>query len=109
MSDSFFELGNLNKDTLTIRDGEIAELTYVISPENTKNKTATWKSSNTSIAQVNDGIITAINEGNCVITVSTKNRKTDTSAVQAVAENKWKKGVRVSESRLETDGGPNRG
>ena len=38
-----------------------------------------------------------------------ENRKTDTSAVQAVAENKWKKGVRVSESRLETDGGPNRG
>lgn len=75
----------LNKDSLTIRAGEIEELTYVISPEDTKNKTATWKSSNTSIAQVNNGTITAINEGDCVITVSTKNGKTDTCSVVVTA------------------------
>lgn len=52
----------------------------------------------------------AADSGNPVRNLSeSENRKTDTSAVQAVAENKWKKGVRVSESRLETDGGPNRG
>lgn len=68
----------LNKDSLTIKAGESAELSYIINPENTKNKTVSWSSSNDSIAVVNDGKITAKNEGDCTITITTKNGKTDT-------------------------------
>ena len=71
----------LNKDTLTIKAGEMEQLTYVIYPDNTKNKSVTWKSSNDSIARVVNNTIVAINEGDCVITISTKNGKTDTCSV----------------------------
>ena len=74
----------INKDSITVKAGETANLTYIIDPDNTKNKTVTWTSSNESIAIVNNGIISGINEGDCTITVSTKNGKTDTADVVVV-------------------------
>lgn len=71
----------LNKENLTVKAGETATLTYTINPDNTKNKTVSWKSSNDSIAKVNNGTITAINEGDCTITITTKNGKTDTCSI----------------------------
>jgi len=71
----------LSKDTLTIQAGKTASLLYTINPTNTKDKTVTWKSSNDSIAQVSDGAIKAISEGDCTITISTKNGMTDTCSI----------------------------
>lgn len=71
----------LNKDNVTVKVGETVTLTYTIDPDNTKNKTVTWSSSNESIAKVNNGIISGVNEGDCTITVTTKNGKTDTCNV----------------------------
>lgn len=71
----------LNKKELVVKVGEDSQLTYTINPSNTKNKTANWASSNESIAQVTDGVITGINEGDCTITVSTRNGKTDTCSI----------------------------
>lgn len=71
----------LNKDSLTIKVGESAKLKYTIDPDNTKNKTVSWTSSNDSIASVSDGKITAVNEGDCTITITTKNGKTDTCSI----------------------------
>lgn len=71
----------LNKDTISVKVGETATLTYTIDPEKTKNKNVTWSSSNDSIAKVNSGTVSGINEGDCTITVSTKNGKTDTCTV----------------------------
>lgn len=72
---------SLNTDTVTIEVGETTELTYVIDPQDTKNKTVTWESSNNGIAKVKNGIITAENEGDCTITVRTSNGKTDTCKI----------------------------
>lgn len=71
----------LNKDSITVKVGEIANLAFTIDPSDTKDKTVTWTSSNESIAKVNDGTISGINEGDCTITVKTKNGKTDTCSV----------------------------
>ncbi|MEA4921039.1 MAG: Ig-like domain-containing protein [Clostridiaceae bacterium] len=71
----------LNKDSVAIKVGETATLTYTIDPDNTKDKTVTWSSSNESIAKVNNGIASGVNEGDCIITITTKNGKTDTCAV----------------------------
>lgn len=71
----------LNKDALTVKAGETATLTYTIHPDNTKNKTVSWETSNDSIAKVEDGTVTAINEGDCTITVTTKNGKTGTCTI----------------------------
>ena len=71
----------LNKDTLSIKAGDTATLTFVINPEDTKDKTVVWKSSNESIATVSGGTITAINEGSCTISISTSNGKTDSCEI----------------------------
>jgi hypothetical protein len=75
----------LNQETLSTKVGETSTLTYTINPGNTKNKTVDWESSNNSIAEVSNGTITAINEGDCTITVSTKNGKTDTCTITVAA------------------------
>lgn len=71
----------LNKDSITVKVGETTGLSFIIDPDNTKDKTVTWTSSNESIAKVNNGTISGINEGDCMITVKTKNGKTDTCEV----------------------------
>jgi predicted nucleic acid-binding Zn ribbon protein len=71
----------LNKDSISVKVDETATLTYTIDPDDAKNKTVTWESSNESIASVNNGIITGLNEGDCTITVTTKNGKTDTCEI----------------------------
>lgn len=71
----------LNKNSVTVKVGETISLSFTIDPDNTKVKTVTWTSSNESIAKVNNGAISGINEGDCVITVKTKNGKIDTCEV----------------------------
>ncbi len=75
----------LNKRSLTLKVGEFADLSYTITPESTKNKNVKWSSSNDSIATVNDGNISAKNEGDCIITVTTNNGKTDTVELTVTA------------------------
>ena len=71
----------LNKSSMTVKAGESADLSFTINPEDTKDKTVSWSTSNESIATVNGGKVTGKNEGDCVITVSTKNGKTDTCEI----------------------------
>lgn len=51
--------------------GELFSLSYKIEPENTTNKSVTWKSSNENVAIVSDnGQVTAISDGDVTISVS---------------------------------------
>ena len=70
----------LNPTTLELEKGETSKLTATIVPSNAINKTIEWNSDNTEIAQVSqDGTVTAISEGNTVITA----RTTDGSNIEA--------------------------
>ena len=71
----------LNKKTASVKVGETVSLSYTINPSDTKDKTVTWTSENDSIAQVSSGTITGVNEGECTITVTTANGKTDTCTI----------------------------
>lgn len=73
--DVFVENIALNATNITLIVGEAKQLNYTISPEISINKDVKWSSSNTSVVNVDDGKITAIQEGNAVITVSTDNEK----------------------------------
>ena len=56
--------------------GGTVELKVTVKPANAKNKTVTWKSSNTKVATVDkNGKITGIGEGTAIITVTTSNGK----------------------------------
>ncbi len=57
----------LDKQRLEIEKGKTATLKATISPANTTNKEIIWKTSDDNIATVENGSITAINEGECDI------------------------------------------
>ncbi len=77
---------SLNKTELTIEKGKSETLTATVSPSDATDKTVSWKSSNTSVATVDqNGKVTAVNAGSAVITVTTKDgSKTATCNVTVV-------------------------
>ena len=72
----------LDKETVTIKEGQTATLKATVLPENATNKEVTWTSSNESIATISNGVITGASEGTATITVTTKDGNfTDTCTV----------------------------
>lgn len=62
---------SLDKKNVKIVVGKTETLTATISPSGTTNKNTIWSSSNTDVATVNNGVITAKKTGNTIITVKT--------------------------------------
>ena len=73
---------SLDKTSLGLTEGEPAQLTATVEPEDASNKNVTWESSNTNVATVNNGEVTAVSAGTATITVTTVDGgKTDTCTV----------------------------
>ena len=66
----------LNKTEFTIGKGEVANLTPVFEPADSENKTITWSSSDSSIVNVSNGLISGVNNGTATITAESINGKT---------------------------------
>ena len=62
---------SLDKTSATINLGSTQLLTPTITPANATNKAITWSSSNTSVATVSNGIVTAKGVGAAIITATT--------------------------------------
>ena len=78
----------LNKESTTINRGSTETLIATIEPSNATNKDVLWDSSNTSVATVDDGIVTAVGAGSASITVTTVDgSKTDTCYVTVPTSN----------------------
>jgi hypothetical protein len=60
---------SLNKTSLGLIIGGTETLTAAVTPDNTTDKSVTWSSSNTAVAAVSNGKITAVAEGTAIITV----------------------------------------
>ena len=74
----------LNCKTTTLNTGLTTTLTPTILPSNATNKSVTWKSSNTKIATVENGLITAIKAGKSTITVTTVDNKKTAKCIVTV-------------------------
>ena len=58
----------LNKESLSINEGETAQLTATITPDDTPKNLVSWKSNNETVATVDgNGLVTAVGAGNCTI------------------------------------------
>ena len=80
---------SINEDIDSMEEGETKKLTATILPEDTEDKSVTWKSNNNEVVSVNsEGEITALKAGVAIITVKTTNGKTDTLIISV---NKAKK------------------
>ena len=64
---------SLNTQSLEMSWGEEATLIATVTPDNT-GLIPTWESSNTSVATVNNGVVTAVGDGECDITVRVLNK-----------------------------------
>ncbi len=71
----------LNKNNIELKIEEKDTLEYTLLPDNTTNKQVTWKSSNSNVATVNDGIVEALSEGTTNITITASNGISDTCIV----------------------------
>ena len=72
---------SVSKNSVTLNKGETASVTASVAPSNASNKTITWSSSDTSVATVSGGVITAVAAGTATITARSNNGKTATVAV----------------------------
>ena len=75
----------LDKTTAQIEVGATVTLTATVAPADATDKTVTWSSSDTAIATVSNGVVTAVAEGTATITAKTHNDKTATCAVTVTA------------------------
>ena len=62
----------LNGTAVTLAPDSTITLIATVQPDNATNKAVTWTSSNSSIAEVNEGTVTAKAEGTAIITVTTQ-------------------------------------
>lgn len=77
----------LSNKSSQIAVGDSVQLTATITPADATNKNVTWRSTNTSIATVKDGVVKAIKEGNSLIIVKTEDGgKADTCAVSVISD-----------------------
>ena len=61
----------LDKTSATLTEGDELTLTATINPDNATNKNVTWSSSNSAVASVSNGKVTALKAGKATITVKT--------------------------------------
>ena len=62
----------LNKTELHLDVGNSETLVATVTPDNATDKAVTWTSSNTSVATVQNGTVTAVSAGTATITVATE-------------------------------------
>ena len=77
---------SLDKTNLSLSVDDKATLNASILPNNATSKTVTWTSSNSSVAKVSNGVVTAVAPGYATITVKSNNGKTATCGVSVVAK-----------------------
>ena len=65
---------SISPETLNLEEGETVRLTATVEPDNATDKTVSWKSSDSSVATVDDnGLVTALAEGTARITATCGN------------------------------------
>ena len=80
----------LDQTSGTLTEGDTVTLTATVSPDNATYKTVTWETSNSTVATVVDGVVTALRAGTATITAKTADGNfsaTYTLTVEAVQVN----------------------
>ena len=80
----------LDQTSGTLTEGDTVTLTATVSPDNASNKSVTWETSNSVVATVANGVVTALKAGTATITAKTADGNfsaTYTLTVEAEAVN----------------------
>ena len=91
----------VNPTSLSLTEGDSADLTATVSPSNADNQSVTWDSNDKSVATVSNGKVTALKAGSTSITVkSVDGGFTASCAVTVVAKTIDVSSVTLSKSEL---------
>ncbi len=63
---------SLNTNNVTIDSGKTTTLVATVAPSNARNNQVIWTTSNSSVATVNNGVVTGVSAGNATITATTE-------------------------------------
>ncbi len=75
---------SLNTSNLELKLGSTYTLSAIVKPDTAYDSSVTWKSSDTKVATVNNGLVTAKGYGTATITARTVNNKTATCQVTVI-------------------------
>ena len=75
---------SLSVNALSLNTDETSQLTAILLPDNVDNSAITWASSDTNVATVTNGLVTALSTGTSVITVASYDETVSTSLVVEV-------------------------
>ncbi len=95
---------SLNKTAIELTEGETFQLEASVSPDNASDKTISWSSSDVSIAKVDNGLVTALQAGQVVITAKA-GEYTASCSVQVKAKIIPVDGITLSQSHVELSEG----
>lgn len=90
---------SLNNPKLEFYAGESSTLTATVLPSDASDKSVTWSSSNTSVASVSNGKVTAVSPGTAVIKVKTNDSSKEASCTVTVKRHV--SGVTLNKSKLD--------
>ena len=96
---------SLNKTSLSLVEGASETLTATITPSDATDKTVTWTSSDTKVATVSNGKVTAVKAGTATITAKTSNNKTATCTVTVTKKTVEATGISLDKTSLSLDEG----
>ena len=77
---------SLDKTSVELTEGDVLTLTATINPSNASNRNVTWLSSNSKVASVVNGKVTALKAGKATITVKTEDGGRKATCEVTVAE-----------------------
>ena len=90
----------MSKTTLSLEAGKTATLSVTAAPADATTKNVTWKSSNTSVATVDNGVVTAVKKGTATITATAPSGKTATCKVTVTAAPVEVTGITLSKTSI---------
>lgn len=90
----------LSKTSATLTEGEELTLTATITPDNATNKKLTWSSSNSSVASVVNGKVTALKAGYTTVSVKTEEGNKTANCDITVVEPPKAASLSLSESSI---------
>ena len=81
---------SLDKSSIQLSAGNNATLAATVAPNNASNKNVTWSSTDSNVATVSNGTVTAVGSGEATITVTTKDGSFTATCTVTVATDKSK-------------------
>ena len=91
---------SVSPETLSITEGRVARLTVKVLPEDASDKAVAWSTTDSSVAVVRDGEVTAIAPGNAIITARSGDKYAE-CAVTVVADVIQVEGLSLDKESLE--------